>query len=104
MSSLKEERMMILKCPNCAHSLEIEDELDTFYCKYCGSKIMINDNDRLNAKIKIKEMEHEYEMEKLRMEREKEENKWTFPIIIIGVIAAFLAFILIFILNYASIS
>lgn len=25
-----------LFCPNCGASLEVEDGLDTFFCKYCG--------------------------------------------------------------------
>lgn len=29
--------MKILKCPNCNAALEIENGLDTFYCKYCGN-------------------------------------------------------------------
>ena len=27
-----------LKCPNCGASIDIEDGIDTFYCKYCGYK------------------------------------------------------------------
>ena len=61
--------------------------MNTFYCKYCGSKIMLDDTDRLNAKIK--EMEHEYGMEKLKMEREKQERRWIFPTIVTGCSSCF---------------
>ena len=30
-----------LICPKCGGTLEIEDGLDTFFCKYCGNKIII---------------------------------------------------------------
>lgn len=29
-----------LKCSNCNGDLTVEDGLDTFYCKYCGYKIV----------------------------------------------------------------
>ena len=31
-----------LKCPNCNGDLTIEDGLDTFFCMYCGYKIMLD--------------------------------------------------------------
>lgn len=66
-----------LKCPNCDASVEIENGIDTFYCKYCGYKIMLeNQNDALiNAKVKMKNMEHkerikdkQYDQERYKME------------------------------------
>lgn len=68
-------KMINLKCPNCDQILEVEDELDTFYCKYCGGKIILSDEARLNAKIKIKEIEHNTTLQKLKMEKEMQENK-----------------------------
>lgn len=41
---IKEENGMELKtlsCPNCGANLEIEDGIDTFFCKYCGYKIIL---------------------------------------------------------------
>lgn len=32
-----------LKCPYCKADLEEYDDLNTFYCKYCGGKIIIDD-------------------------------------------------------------
>lgn len=31
-----------MKCPNCNANLEVENGLDSFYCKYCGTKIMLS--------------------------------------------------------------
>ena len=34
-----------LKCPNCGSTLDMEDGLNIFYCKYCGTKIIVtNEN------------------------------------------------------------
>lgn len=32
-----------IKCDNCGATMEIDKDLDTFTCKYCNSKIFIND-------------------------------------------------------------
>ncbi len=47
-------------CPNCGGSLEIEDGLDTFFCKYCGHQIMMTGQSDVayKAKVQIKAMEH----------------------------------------------
>lgn len=31
-----------IKCPNCGADLEAENGLDSFYCKYCGTKIILS--------------------------------------------------------------
>lgn len=50
-----------LKCPNCGGSLEIEDGIDTFFCKFCGQKILLEGQSKelINAKVKIKEFQHQ---------------------------------------------
>lgn len=62
-----------LRCPNCNATLEIEDTLDTCYCKYCGTKIMITEQDKdvLNAKIRIHEIDAETQRERDRLEHER---------------------------------
>ena len=32
-----------IKCDNCGATMEIDKDLDTFTCKYCKSKVFIND-------------------------------------------------------------
>ena len=58
-------RLYTLKCPNCDANLEIEDGLNTFYCKHCGCKIILDgqSNATINAKVRIKRMEHEERMQ-----------------------------------------
>ena len=65
--------MKILKCPNCNAALEIENGLDTFYCKYCGYKILLNGQSKAayRAKTRIKEMEHDERMADKQLEHEK---------------------------------
>lgn len=76
-----------LTCPNCNGNLEIEDGLDTFYCKYCGSKIILSElsDAAYDAKVKIKNMEHkeklkekELEHERYKLESTKKDFKRTF--------------------------
>lgn len=56
--------MISLNCPNCNGELEVEDGLDTFFCKYCGSKIVLSGQSdaAYRAKTFIKEMEHNERM------------------------------------------
>ena len=54
-----------LRCPSCNGLLEIEDGLDTFFCKYCGNKIILSGQSdaAYAAKTKIKQFEHEQTMQ-----------------------------------------
>lgn len=81
-------KMHVLKCPNCGASIEIEDGLDTCYCKYCGYKIILEgqSDQAYKSKTRIKELEHEERMADKALEqvkskleakrnKEKEDNK-----------------------------
>lgn len=67
-------KLCALKCPNCGASIEIEDEIDAFYCKYCGYKIVVNDlsDAEINAKVKIKSMKHHEKMQEKKYANDKE--------------------------------
>lgn len=62
-----------LRCPNCNATLEIENTLDTCYCKYCGTKIMITGQDKnvLDARIKIHEIDAETQRKRDKLEHER---------------------------------
>lgn len=49
----------IYNCPNCGSSVEISDQIDTFFCTYCGTKIYSGDKNRINAQLSVKKMEHD---------------------------------------------
>jgi DNA-directed RNA polymerase subunit RPC12/RpoP len=65
-----------LTCPNCHASLDAEDSLDTIYCKYCGTKLILHGQDPevVNAKLQLKLADKELEREK---EAQKQRDKGT---------------------------
>ena len=70
--------LVTLKCPNCGADIEIENGIDTFYCKYCGNKIILDGQSdaAINAKVRMKELEsnERIKKEKLNYKREKKEK------------------------------
>ena len=86
-----------LKCPNCGGELEIEDGLDTFYCKYCGHKIVLDGQSEyvIKAKVDVERMKHEERMYQMQEATKEKETKqllkmligvalfWVFLIVII---------------------
>ena len=84
-----------LFCPNCGASLEVEDGIDTFFCKYCGYKILLDGQSdaAYEAKTRIKYMEHKEKLqekrdaqERYRMEFEQKDERHYFCIM--GIIIA----------------
>lgn len=65
-----------LKCPNCNAMLEVEDTLDTCYCKYCGTKILISGQSDtvIKAKTELKMADKQLELEKERHRQEMEKE------------------------------
>ena len=94
-----------LKCPSCQASLEIEDTLDTCFCKYCGNRIVIADlgKDLIDAKTKLKLADKQLELEKERHRQELEKKKLEFkqasPIFCILAAMAFFSIFMLFMLN-----
>lgn len=74
-----------MKCPNCGADLEIENGIDSFYCKYCGTKILLEGQDEETLKAKrhaktmdsLKDMQKEYHEDRQRREEENRKNSWT---------------------------
>lgn len=78
-----------LFCPNCGASLEIEDGIDTFFCKYCGYKILLEGQSKAayESKVRVKHMEHKEKLqdkknaqERFRMEFKKKDERKTLAI------------------------
>lgn len=85
-----------LFCPNCGASLDVEDDIDTFFCKYCGYKIMLQGQSKAayEAKVRVKHMEHKERLqnkknaqERYRMESARKEQKW-YLIVYLGILVA----------------
>ena len=92
--------LKLLFCPNCGASLDVEDGIDTFFCKYCGYKIMLQGQSKAadEAKVRVKHMEHRERLqekrdaqERYRMEFKQKDERKTFAIVfgLFGVIIAF---------------
>lgn len=70
-----------MKCPNCNADLEVDEGIDSFYCKYCGTKILVEGQSKhvVNAKAKIHMMDKLGDMQKEhyrdRAEREQRNNE-----------------------------
>jgi len=56
--------LFTLRCPNCNGEIEVEDGLEVMYCKYCGTKLMVDgmSDGVINAKVRLREMDHEERM------------------------------------------
>lgn len=98
-----------VKCPNCDATLEIENGIDTMYCKYCGTRIMLEGQSQsvIEAKTKVELARTKANLKKQRRElffnylakrneektkREAIENKTALSLFVIG---GFLSVILI---------
>lgn len=95
----------VLRCPNCGGDLTVEDGIDTFFCKYCGYKIVLEGQSdaAYNAKTRIKGMEYnermvdkQYAHERYKFEeiskREHMKIKESMVITIICIVGIFVMF------------
>ena len=66
-------RMIKLNCPNCNAGLEAEENLDVFYCKYCGTKIIMSgmSKEAYKSRVRMKQMEHDERMKDKDHEQER---------------------------------
>lgn len=73
--------MIGIKCPHCGADLKINDEIDMFYCNFCGGQIFMDglSDAAYESRTKIKGMKHEEAMLDKKYEHEKylEESKQT---------------------------
>lgn len=78
----------IYKCPNCGASLEISDQIDVFFCTYCGVKIYSGDKNRIKAQLKVKEMD--YGLEVLKEKNKNDKMAYIFAILFCLIMLPFL--------------
>ena len=62
----RQMKMVKLICPHCGATLSVGDGIDSFYCQFCGGKILLTGQDKnaINAKVKLKEFEHKERIQK----------------------------------------
>ena len=63
--------LVSMSCPNCGAKLDGEDELDEFYCDYCGYKIIVDSDARRAAKVRLKELEVKQRIRQIDADVEK---------------------------------
>lgn len=67
-----------LRCPNCNAELNTENDLDTFYCKYCGTKILLvnQSSATIRAKADVHISDTRNQLERERWQHEFEVQKY----------------------------
>lgn len=69
-------KLLNLTCPNCGASLDIYDNIETFYCPHCESKLILEgqSKDTLDAKVQLHLINKEYEAKQKALELEHMEK------------------------------
>ena len=83
--------MYPIKCPECNASLEYEEGIKVLFCRYCGAKVLIeNENEHIYRHIDEAEIKHEETERMVRMrELDMEEKARSLDLkFIIGTVAA----------------
>lgn len=100
-----------LKCINCGAAIEIEDGIDTFFCKYCGHKMILEEltEASINAKVQIKKMEHQermrdkqYEQERYKFNKKQQHKNNETSRKLISSVIAISGFVLLFVVFFGS--
>ena len=94
------KKLIKLKCPNCNADLSFKEERENYFCEYCGTKLLLdNDNEFIykhidEAEVKKAETEQLVKLKELEMkEKEMEQKRMLLKIkiiisLILGAIAA----------------
>lgn len=102
-----------LECPNCHAQLNIENGLDTFFCQYCGSKIILSEQNPEIVRAKVEmhktdtlanlekaKLQHEMDMKKFdaeeRERRRLADNKTSNEVLIICICMIFIGLVIMF--------
>lgn len=95
--------LFTMRCPNCGADLEVENGIDSLYCKYCGTKILVSGQDKhtvrakavVNILDKIQQMDeterqyYEDHKEEIEARKRQEERRNNLQFLIgIGIILA----------------
>lgn len=102
-------KMIKVKCPECGGTMDIGQNRDMAYCTYCGTKILIhNENEKIyrridEARIRETETERLIRLKELELlEKEQEESrrrarakvKWSLVLGTIGIIVFIIGYVL----------
>lgn len=81
-----------LVCPSCGANLEAEDNLETFFCKYCGQKIILSNQSKtaLAAKFLTNTMDRLERISNKREEEARKERERAQKHVLLGILGFFL--------------
>ena len=65
-----------LKCPSCGAELEFSGDSDEMRCKFCGSKVIIDDKATEVGRIKKAEMKAKKELDEYELEKKKKTDDY----------------------------
>ena len=69
-------KLISLTCPNCGASLEAQKGMDSFFCMYCGAKVLVDEQaDVKKSRIRAKSFNTYLEYRERQTERKIEERK-----------------------------
>ena len=74
--------LISVKCPDCGHALHVEEGRTQAFCSYCGSKIIINNENEYvfrhidEAAIKISDNETKVKLQELEAEKKTISVRW----------------------------
>ncbi len=95
-----------LHCPSCGAMIDVNADIDTFYCTYCGTKLIVSgqDKDTLDAKVRLRIAEKKLDLEYADKEKERhyklEQDKQNSKhMLVAAIFVAILCAILLILLN-----
>ena len=74
-------KLLSLKCPSCGGSLSVEEGREFTFCQFCGTKILLTDENKFtyrhidDADIKRAETERIVQLKELELEKDKRSNR-----------------------------
>lgn len=91
--------MEILKlhCPSCGAMVDVPDDIDSFYCSHCGTKLIVSgqDKDTLDAKVRLriaeKKLDLEYADKELERKHKTEQDKRDNRVMLLIIVLLFIA-------------
>ena len=92
-----------LKCPNCGADLDAEDGIESFFCKYCGTKIVLQGQSDAVVKAKanvqiadrvvaMRDKRYEYKRYKAEQARKEQEEARKKAPVYLGILLAIIIF------------
>lgn len=95
-------KLVNLKCPECGAQLKVDPNREFVYCEYCGTKILLDKEERISrtideASIRKTEAEEKIQIQKIKANRQETMFLCIFALILM----AMMIFILIYI-NHLS--